>query len=213
MIQTFNPLRKSRTLGLLFALILTALSGAFTLNAQLTISKEATPLAHPGDTVSYRITYKNAGTVIQTNVVIEDILPNIQGGLIKTFPAGIYNSTTRKVTWNIGTVNAGTGVVYVYGAVGIPGSVLNAEVGSEKYYPQGLYLRTYPDVMSNTASIRSDQTTTPVTSTPVNTTLTQSCTTTLSQASGVVKSSTSSAIKYIVAITNTGDIWNKWTLS
>ena len=213
MIQTFNPLRKSRTLGLLFALILTALSGAFTLNAQLTISKEATPLAHPGDTVSYRITYKNAGTVIQTNVVIEDILPNIQGGLIKTFPAGIYNSTTRKVTWNIGTVNAGTGVVYVYGAVGIPGSVLNAEVGSEKYYPQGLYLRTYPDVMSNTASIRSDQTTTPVTSTPVNTTLTQSCTTTLSQASGVVKSSTSSAIKYIVAITNTGDIWNKWTMS
>ena len=47
MIQTFNPLRMSRTLGLLFALILTALSGAFTLSAQLSIAKDGTAESGP----------------------------------------------------------------------------------------------------------------------------------------------------------------------
>ena len=212
MIQTFNPLRKSRSLGLLFALILTALSGAFTLSAQLSIAKDGTAESGPNKRITYRLIYQNTGTTIQHNVVISDPLPAFDGNYEGSSPEGVYNPVTGVITWtkdqipSLAALNAGSGVIYIYGRAG-------KTISDANHKPGELYLNSSPQTLYNTAYIKSDENPTPVASNQIETVVTQTCTATLSVASGIVKSATNSIVKYVVSITNTGNIWNKWTLS
>jgi uncharacterized repeat protein (TIGR01451 family) len=71
----------------------------------LTISKSAPPTVASGANLTYTITYGNTGTAVANGVIIRDPIPagttfvSATGG--GTFAAGV-------VTWNIGTIPAGT---------------------------------------------------------------------------------------------------------
>lgn len=91
----------------------------------LTISKGAPPTVSPGSNLTYTITYGNTGGVAATSVVIKDPVPagttfvSATGG--GTFAAGV-------VTWNIGTITAGTSgltVSFTVNVTAASGSVNN----------------------------------------------------------------------------------------
>ena len=75
--------------------------------AKLTIFKEGNPATVDlGGDIVYTITYNNTGNAAANNAVINETIPanttfkSASGG-------GSYNDTTRTITWNIGTVEAG----------------------------------------------------------------------------------------------------------
>lgn len=57
------------------------------------------------DTVTYTITYRNIGTSAATGVIIWDTLPDMHNYVSGS--GGSYDSITRLITFNIGTVNVG----------------------------------------------------------------------------------------------------------
>jgi len=74
--------------------------------ANLSISKQAPISAVPGASMTYNLYYFNFGNKEAQNVTVKDRLP--EGVEFESASdSGIYNSTTRTVTWNIGTVFAG----------------------------------------------------------------------------------------------------------
>lgn len=180
---------------------------------QLTITKEAPDSVKPGDELRFRIVYQNNGTTIQNNVVIEDVLPSVDFTYLYSDPVGNFDPLTNKITWTKNEIpelehlNAGTHVIHVYGRVG-------KKFIDASHYPDGYYLSnsTSQDFF-NAATIKSDQITTPITSNTTKSSSKQKCTVTLNQASGVIKSASNSELFYIVSVTNTGNIWNKWVLS
>lgn len=78
-------------------------------NAAATLTKTTSAVAgvNPNDTIRYTLTYTNTGTVTLSNVIITDSLVQGLSNNVIVYNGGSYDSTTRKVTWNIGTVNAG----------------------------------------------------------------------------------------------------------
>ena len=80
------------------------------LQPQLTLTKTAQPTAtRPGNTVTFILTYANTGTLAATNVVLTDVLPAHLTYLVGSATnAPNYNSTTGTLTWNLGTVPAGS---------------------------------------------------------------------------------------------------------
>ncbi|HPC33622.1 MAG TPA: hypothetical protein PL061_11775, partial [Syntrophales bacterium] len=75
--------------------------------AKLTIFKEGNPATVDlGGEIAYTITYNNTGNAAANNAVINETIP-----ANTTFKSasgnGSYNDTTRTITWNIGTVEAG----------------------------------------------------------------------------------------------------------
>lgn len=69
------------------------------------ISKSAPANMDHGNTMTYTLYYNNFGGTIASNVILQDTLPsNVE--FISASDGGTYNSGTRKVTWNIGSVAA-----------------------------------------------------------------------------------------------------------
>ena len=61
-----------------------------------------------GSTVTYVLTYENVGSGDAANVTITDVLDAQLTGTPTLIPAsGVWNSVTREVSWDIGTVGAG----------------------------------------------------------------------------------------------------------
>jgi len=60
--------------------------------------------ASEGDTLTYYIQYRNYGSIDAQNVIITDTLDN-DFRFISCTGAGIFNSSSRTVEWNIGTVS------------------------------------------------------------------------------------------------------------
>lgn len=62
--------------------------------------------ASTGSNITYSMSYTNAGPAASSNAKITDVLP---AGLqfVSATGGGVYNSATRTVTWNLGTVNVG----------------------------------------------------------------------------------------------------------
>lgn len=192
--------------------VLLAFTGLTPAFGQLTISKEAPDSVKPGDELRFRIVYQNTGSTPQTNVVIEDVLPSTDFTYLYSNPEGIYDPLTNTIKWDktkidrLEELNEGLNIIHVYGIVG-------KKFNDASHYPDGYYLSSQTEDFYNSATIKSDQVTTPVVSNTTKSSSKQVCTATLSQASGVIKSSSSSELFYLVSITNTGNIWNKWTLS
>jgi uncharacterized repeat protein (TIGR01451 family) len=90
---------------------------------RLTISKGVTPVTDldddgvidPGDTVSYTISYKNAGVSTATNVtIVDDYDESFIAEITNISPEGKNDKKT--ITWEIGTVEAGEGGSVSYAA-------------------------------------------------------------------------------------------------
>jgi uncharacterized repeat protein (TIGR01451 family) len=62
--------------------------------------------AKPGDSLTYTIDYENYGYGAADNVKVVDKLPDFVSYASAT-NGGVYDSATRTVTWNVGTVNIG----------------------------------------------------------------------------------------------------------
>jgi uncharacterized repeat protein (TIGR01451 family) len=70
------------------------------------VSVSAPLEATTGSQLSYTISYTNGGPAESTNAVLKDVLP--QGlRFVSATDGGTYNSTSRTVTWNLGTINVG----------------------------------------------------------------------------------------------------------
>jgi extracellular elastinolytic metalloproteinase len=69
------------------------------------LTKDGPETAKPGSTISYNLTYTNAGPAAASNAQIVDTLP---AGLtfVSASNGGAYNAATRAVTWSLGTVAA-----------------------------------------------------------------------------------------------------------
>ena len=76
-------------------------------NPELKVTKtDGVTLANPGDTITYTISYDNHGYGPADNVTIVDTLPP-RMTFVSATNGGTYDPATRKVTWNLGTVNFG----------------------------------------------------------------------------------------------------------
>lgn len=78
-------------------------------NAAASLTKTTSAVAgmNPGDSTTYTLSYQNTGTVTLTNVVITDSLVQGLSNTVTVNNGGTYNSSTRTITWNIGSVSAG----------------------------------------------------------------------------------------------------------
>jgi uncharacterized repeat protein (TIGR01451 family) len=74
----------------------------------LTMTAPATVL--PGGLITYEINYNNVGPASSVGAKITDALP-AGVSFVSATGGGIFNATTRKVVWNLGTVPVGTGTV------------------------------------------------------------------------------------------------------
>ena len=79
-------------------------AGSFVGQPTLTVSKSAPASVTSGSSLTYTITYGNAGTQDATNVVIRDPVP-AGTSFVSATNGGVLSGGV--VTWNIGTVNAG----------------------------------------------------------------------------------------------------------
>ena len=207
--NVYNLLKRSLKKLLLMMILLTA---AGYVSAQLSIAKDGTATSGPGKRITYRLIYQNTGTTVQHNVVITDPLPAFDGTYEGSFPAGNFDPSTGIITWTkeqipeLEVLHAGPRVIYIYGMAG-------KEINDANHKPGALYLTTSPQTLYNTATIRSDEVTTPVSSNTIQTVITQTCTGTLSNASGIIKSASNSLLKYVISVHNTGNVWNRWQLS
>jgi uncharacterized repeat protein (TIGR01451 family) len=59
-----------------------------------------------GSQLTYTISYTNAGPAESTSAVLTDVLPE-GTTFVSASNGGTYNSSSRTVTWQLGTVNVG----------------------------------------------------------------------------------------------------------
>jgi len=74
----------------------------------IVLSKRASPAGSisPGEVLTYTIDYRNNGSGAATNFVITDTVdPSLTG--VTVLNGGTFDSATKVVTWNVGTVAAG----------------------------------------------------------------------------------------------------------
>lgn len=132
------------------------------------------------------------------------------------------------------SLNYGDGQVYFSGYAGVKGSVLNTQYNAsnlppepvdpaypyQKYYPDSYYLKATTNTttavetaeISNIASIVSKESSLK-TSDPAKTLITQNHSFNFNLASqGQLKSATNTEMYYLIALKNTGNVYNKWKL-
>lgn len=176
-----------------------------------TIVKSGPTAAQPGDLLTYTITYSNTGSTLLNNGIIEDLLPAGDFTYVSSSPEG-DTGTAGKIVWTqvqipeLASLDAGSHTVTVVLRAG------QLQTGPA-YDPSGYYIGTSPVNIENQATIRFDEIPAPVYSNTLATTITQVCGAELSGAEGIIKSATNSVFIYRIAITNTGNVYNRWNLS
>ncbi len=206
---------KSRSLfGLLGIILLFIVAFNASYGQNLSISKTGTASASPGGTISYTITYSNTGSGSGNNIIITDYLP---APTLYTYssssPAGNYNSISNTITWTstqiaqLASLAPGTYTLTVNLIAGTSGSGYG-------YNPTAYYMPNSSNTISNYAGIKSDEVTTEKYSPTVNTSVTQSCSSTISYSGGgEIKSTHDSYTTYLMSITNTGNTYDNFNIS
>jgi uncharacterized repeat protein (TIGR01451 family) len=105
----------------------------------LTISKSGPPTANGGSNITYTITYGNSGGADATGVVIRDPVPT---GTTFVSATGGGTEAGGVVTWNIGTIPAGTTGLTVQFTVTV--NVTNGTVSNVNYTIEGAGIPPIP---------------------------------------------------------------------
>lgn len=211
----------------LLVLLIAGFGGMSAYGQDLTLIKRVmNDNVDPGDIVTYQIIYINNSADRHTDVVVVDQVPAGDVEYIGSVPAGaIHNTTSNTVTFDktvvsdFANLTTGSGVLYVSFRVGKLGS----DFTGTNHYPTGYYLdsniqhetldATIQKVV-NQASITSSTQTVPSYSNDATATALQFCEASVTQASpGALKSNTGNMYEYLVTITNTGNVYNKYDLT
>ena len=203
LIERINPDTVTKIFGI-FLLLFVSTSFVTGQDVSFAISKSGPQTAGPGELITYTITYSNTGQAQAKNVIIKDYLPDAANyTFVESVPAATVQG--NQLTWNIGNLGSGTNQIIVKIRAGKPGTESDQS-------PLGYYT-TEPIVnLENKAGIQSDEVTTPVESNTVITTVNQVCTFVLNEPSAGIKSATGSTLTYLMALTNTGNIYQKFNL-
>jgi uncharacterized repeat protein (TIGR01451 family) len=174
----------------------------------------------PGDPVQYKITVFNLNVgVAVTDVEVKDILPPAQVFTYLSSSAVPTANAGGIITWNKSTVpelaSIADGSSFTITINGTCGSLGNPNWPT--YDPASYYVRTGggSQNITNNATVSNPTTSVPISATPVNNTVIQSCGVDLqpSTINGYIKSATPSFIYYVVTLTNTGNITDKFSLT
>ena len=93
-------------------------------NAAPTLIAGMTPdPVNAGDQLTVGLTYGNAGSLDATNARLTDVIP-ANTTFVQAMAGGIYDTTTRTITWLLGTIPAHGGATVSY-VVAVPNPVVN----------------------------------------------------------------------------------------
>ncbi|HVT10029.1 MAG TPA: CCXG family PEP-CTERM protein, partial [Polyangia bacterium] len=102
----------------------TAASTVVVDNAAPTLSVGMTPdPVNAGDQLTVGLTYGNGGSADATNATLIDVIP-ANTTFVQAMGGGIYDTTTRTITWLLGTIPAHGGATVSY-VVSVPNPVAN----------------------------------------------------------------------------------------
>jgi uncharacterized repeat protein (TIGR01451 family) len=205
---TFNRLRIAIIIVLLMGSVQTSLFA----QVSFSINKSGPVTVSPGDEISYTITYSNTGAQLAHNVIVKDYLPDAnEYTYVSSYPEG--NKVGNIITWSsleipdLESLGAGTRYITITIKAGKSGN-------SPSQYEEGYYMSNYTSVnLANYATIQSNEVSTPVQSNTVVTNVTTSCSFIMNEPGSGVKSATGSSLTYLMALTNTGNIYQKYTLT
>lgn len=174
--------------------------------------------AIPGEEITYTVIYLNEGDTKASNVEITLNLPLSNYTYVSSMPEGTYSKTNNTLTWNKSTpgmeslesLGAEARTIHVTVKAGVKGGTPGFAFG---FLPDGYFIDPNPATLTSSGTIKSDFNTVGTTSNTVNTTVSQFCDALLSIAHGEIKSSTNTTVVYLVQITNSGNIYNKFNLT
>jgi large repetitive protein len=200
---------------LVILLILLTTAGMSFGQVSFSIKKNGPTTASPGEEITYTIAYSSTGAQLANNAIITDFLPAAaEYTYVSSFPEGIYNSTNNTLSWgpdeiaDLLLLGSGTRYITITIKAGKTGT-------SPTQSTQGYYMSNYTNPVSllNYATIKSDEVTAPIESNIVTTIVTTRCSVVMNEPSSGVKSASGSSLTYLMAITNTGNIYQKYTLT
>ncbi|MDA3904659.1 MAG: hypothetical protein PF484_01150, partial [Bacteroidales bacterium] len=202
-----SPFRGISLLLFVFFFSLIAVPSLYSQN--LIINQKGPSTANPGDIITYTITYQNISSVAATNVEIKDFLPTDNGSYVSSNPAGSVAGNI--ITWTsaqiseLASLGRGGNTIEVQFRVGSMPTVLDSP---------GFYIDPSLVTLENNAQITCTEISTPIVSETVSTIVSQYCgsNTPLGQTSKMASSS-NNILLYIFQITNTGNIFDQFTIT
>ncbi|WP_423126834.1 gliding motility-associated C-terminal domain-containing protein [Gaoshiqia sp. Z1-71] len=207
-----NYLRYLKQL-LVLCLFLLPVTEGFSQAANLDIRVTGPGEAEPGDELSYTISYSNIGAVLANNVVIELSLPAGNFVYAGSTPAGVESG--GKITWTkneipqLEQLNTGIYSITVNLIAGNPGQLTNSSEEEVTAYS----ILNDTETLTLSATIKSTEVTVPVESNVVTTEISRRCTFSISNPSAGIKSATNSTLTYLLALVNTGNVYEKYNLT
>jgi uncharacterized repeat protein (TIGR01451 family) len=164
----------------------------------------------PGDAFNYQLTYYNLNdSTAAQNVTITDTLPaDSLYTYVSSTPPGSYDPVNQTITWFFPSIPASSsGTITINGISGWPGGFFG-------YDPVSYYIcsGSCTETASNLVTLENPLTS-PV-SDQVDNTVPQFCNFEMPDTiSGYIKSATPTTIYYVITITNTGNITDKFVFS
>ncbi|MGD9932017.1 MAG: hypothetical protein AB7U05_18515, partial [Mangrovibacterium sp.] len=207
------PLKHMRQLLAMCLFLFVAMSGFS--QAALDIKVNGPGEAEPGDVLTYTISYSNIGGALANNVVIEMALPAGYCVYSESNPEGVCSEIDDKLTWTkneipeLEQLNTGIYSITVNLIAGDPVQLTNSSGEEVTAYS----ITTDSETLTLSATIDSDELLEPVSSNIVTTEISRRCTFSINDPSAGIKSATGSTLTYLLALVNTGNVYEQYSLT